>query len=97
MKIIKNGNKRFKELYTVHICLCKCGKCGAEFEAQSGEIGDASCGGYYTFTCPYCKSFHSNYEIQHNIRTEEVEFLQVKHYDCSVNKHREVEVKEGGE
>lgn len=96
MKIIKPGKKRFKELYTIHICRCVCNKCKAEFEAQEGELGRESGGGYFDFTCPYCHSYHSDYSIAFNIRTEEVEWSKVINYDCIRNTHREIEVKEGG-
>ena len=95
MKILKPGNKRFMDLYTVHICKCTCNVCGAVFEAQEGELGRESCG-YNSFTCPYCNSYHSDYSIKFNIRTEEVPYSKVKNYDCLKNPHREVEVKEGG-
>lgn len=92
MKILKSGNKRYKELYTIHICKCICNKCNAEFEAQEGELGRESGGGYHTFTCPYCHSYHSDYSIKFNVRDEEVEWSEVKNYDCFRNSHREVEV-----
>ena len=90
MKLTKKGTKRFKELYTVHIYKAKCCVCGAEFELQSGEMGHAECGGYYTFHCPYCHKLHSNYVFE-KLRDEEVEWGDVKGYDCMENPHRSVE------
>lgn len=62
MKIIKQGKRIFKELYRVEIYECECMECGAIFEAQYGEIGPPECG-YYSFPCPYCNKYHSNYGI----------------------------------
>ena len=90
MKILKKGTKKFKELYRIEIHRCVCHVCGAEFEAQSGEIGNPECGGYYTMVCPYCHKLHSNFGIG-AMREEWVPWSQVVHYDCLKNDKKIIE------
>lgn len=59
MIVTKCGRFKLKELYKVQMYKCKCNECDAEFEAQSGEIPNDR-----TFACPYCNTYHSNYQIE---------------------------------
>ena len=64
MELIKPGRHKYKTEYLVPIYWGKCGLCDAEFEIQSAEMGIETGGGYFTFACPYCRQYHSNYRFR---------------------------------
>lgn len=88
MKLLKRGNKEFKDLFSVKIYKCKCNVCGAEFEAQEGEIFTTDDN---KFVCPSCLMYHNDFQCEPS-RTEEVDFFQVVNYDTTRNPKRTIEI-----